>query len=177
MWTRLTPVSLRVVYTDAGFVPSSDHGRNYQEIDAAVVKALVSEAGPCPRDLVTFLADPRGSSVKHYYAQPTSITHLLYRAHTTSNEIGLALTVATRINPLWPFAFTSESCVTFFQYTRNIRAGARCAASIAGTHRDFRNMGTASLLHLYGSLGGWLCTLRIRPLCCWLYNGPHASAG
>ncbi|KAI1796599.1 hypothetical protein LXA43DRAFT_565809 [Ganoderma leucocontextum] len=65
---------------------TAQRDRNDRLIDAAAVKSLVSEAGPCPRDLFEFLADPDGhratvrQAVKSYHAQPRTVTRPLFHA-------------------------------------------------------------------------------------------------
>lgn len=154
----LTSVSLRAAYKDTGFAPSLDHGQDYREIDAAAVESLVSEVGPCPRDLFGFLENPGsyraalGRALKPYNIQPTTITRLLYDTSTLSNDNGHTIALATRTNPLSPSVLTGDHHGIVFK-TRAIYEQMLDALLALPGHRG-SGVIVAGELHLYCTMMG-----------------------
>ena len=105
-------------------IPSSsfdeDMRRRYSTIDANAVRSLVSVVGPCPRDLITYMAQPRRfddtveRAVKHYSDFP-HLVRLFNRMDELSRHESHAVVLVRRCEPVLSTDLKDYRCIVSFK--------------------------------------------------------------
>ena len=105
-------------------IPSSafdeDIRRRFPTIDANAVQSLVSVAGPCPRDLITYVTRPSrfDYAVKlavECYSDSSHLVRLFSRMDELSRHESHALVLVRRCEPLSPTDLKDDRCIVSFK--------------------------------------------------------------
>ena len=102
-----------------------DMRRRYSTIDANAVRSLVSVVGPCPRDLITYMAQPRrfDDTVGRALGRYSGFSHLVRlfnRMDELSRHESHAVVLVRRCEPVSPTDLKDDRCIVSFQVTVRI---------------------------------------------------------